>query len=184
MSTTVLHGGELAAEIAEKVVAKAKGKGRVVEAVGMADFKKVKLGEGEMTVIFVIQVSTTPLPFLTPSFFECLIISFSSLPGPHIASTGSSRLSIPFLLIAGMVQSDRPLKRVGSLHTTCYSRDTAGFCFASSLKLCPCTPPTALASSRLVPRLSTQTVTFMRAILWCPKRQSKTTSPPNRPALA
>jgi len=61
---TVLYGGELAAEIAEKIAGKAKDKGRNAEIVNMSDFKKAKLGESEATVIFVVQV---PLPHPSPA---------------------------------------------------------------------------------------------------------------------
>ena len=52
----VLYGGELAAEVAEKVVAAAKGEGLTADAVNMSDFKKCKLGEETQTVVFIVQV--------------------------------------------------------------------------------------------------------------------------------
>mmetsp|Transcript_36437 Transcript_36437/g.71141 ORF Transcript_36437/g.71141 Transcript_36437/m.71141 type:complete len:162 (+) Transcript_36437:176-661(+) len=52
---TVMHGGELAAEVAERVVAAASGAGVSAEAVNMSDFKKVKLGEEPQTVVFIVQ---------------------------------------------------------------------------------------------------------------------------------
>uniref|UniRef100_A0A6U5BBM7 Flavodoxin-like domain-containing protein n=1 Tax=Hemiselmis andersenii TaxID=464988 RepID=A0A6U5BBM7_HEMAN len=51
----VLYGGELAAEIAERVVVAAKGAGLGADAVNMSDFKKCKLGEEPQTVIFIVQ---------------------------------------------------------------------------------------------------------------------------------
>mmetsp|Transcript_8837 Transcript_8837/g.23045 ORF Transcript_8837/g.23045 Transcript_8837/m.23045 type:complete len:160 (-) Transcript_8837:3077-3556(-) len=51
----VLYGGELAAEIAERVVGAAKGAGLTAEATNMSDFKKCKLGEEPQTVVFIVQ---------------------------------------------------------------------------------------------------------------------------------
>jgi hypothetical protein len=75
---TVLYGGELAAEIAEKIAGKAKDKGRDAEIVNMSDFKKVKLGESEATVIFVVQV-LLPNPSPAPPFCILLLPLFSAL---------------------------------------------------------------------------------------------------------
>jgi len=81
---TVLYGGELAAEIAEKIAGKAKDKGRNAEIVNMSDFKKAKLGESEATVIFVVQV---PLP--PPSPAPVLYPLGSLSPPLHIFSPPS-----------------------------------------------------------------------------------------------
>eukprot|EP00283_Hemiselmis_rufescens_P005215 CAMPEP_0173423806 /NCGR_PEP_ID=MMETSP1357-20121228/3956_1 /TAXON_ID=77926 /ORGANISM="Hemiselmis rufescens, Strain PCC563" /LENGTH=157 /DNA_ID=CAMNT_0014386957 /DNA_START=135 /DNA_END=608 /DNA_ORIENTATION=- len=51
----MMYGGELAAEIAERVVAAAKGAGLSAAAVNMSDFKKCKLGEEPQTVVFIVQ---------------------------------------------------------------------------------------------------------------------------------
>ena len=69
----VLYGGELAAEVAEKIVSGASVKGVEVEAINMSEFKKAKLGEEAMTVIFVIQVSFFALPTL-PTSHPCTVL--------------------------------------------------------------------------------------------------------------
>lgn len=54
---TIIHGGELAREIAHKIFSALKDKGLEAEVVSMADFKKLKLGEVPRVAVFVVQVT-------------------------------------------------------------------------------------------------------------------------------